>query len=79
MDGRTRKKSKISQIVSPIVNITRKLSRREKTEDWDQYDVNVVDVDDEEKEDPKLHGIPTEFVSQMKEVFKEFDKVANMK
>ena len=75
MDGRTRKKSKISQIVSPIVNITRKLSRREKTEDWDQYDVNVV----EEKEDPKLHGIPTEFVSQMKEVFKEFDKVANMK
>ena len=66
MDGRTRKKSKISQIVSPIVNITRKLSRREKTEDLDQYEVNVVD--DDEKEDPKLHGIPTEFVSQMKEV-----------
>ena len=70
MDERSRKKSKISQIVSPIVNITRKLSRREKAENnWD--DVNVVDED----EDQRLQGISPEFVSQMKEVFKEFDKV----
>jgi len=69
MDERSRKKSKISQIVSPIVNITRKLSRREKAENnWD--DVNVVDED----EDQRLQGISPEFVSQMKEVFKEFDK-----
>lgn len=70
MDERSRKKSKISQIVSPIVNITRKLSRREKAENnWE--DVNVVDED----EDQRLQGISPEFVSQMKEVFKEFDKV----
>ena len=72
MDERSRKKSKISQIVSPIVNITRKLSRREKAENnWDLDDVNVVDED----EDQRLQGISPEFVSQMKEVFKEFDKV----
>ena len=75
MDGssRTRKQSKISQLVAPIVSITRKISRREKQEDFEEAKVIDEDVDDEKVDD--LGDVSDEFISQMREVFKEFDKV----
>ena len=43
--SRSRKQSKISQLVAPIVNITRKISRREKDDYEETKDIND-DVDD---------------------------------
>ena len=69
MEERHRKKSKITQLVVPIVtNIARKISRNEKCEKKDT---------EEASDEPELLPLdyPLDFVSQMKEVFREFDKV----
>ena len=75
MEGssRSRKQSKISQLVAPIVNITRKISRREKEENFEEAKVIDEELDDEKVDD--LGDVSDEFISQMREVFKEFDKV----
>ena len=70
--SRSRKQSKISQLVAPIVNITRKISRREK-DDYEETEDIDDDVDDEKVDN--LGDVSDEFISQMREVFKEFDKV----
>ena len=71
--ARVRKQSKISQLlVTPIVNITRKLSRREKSDATD--DVEKDDVLDEKKIAGVLADVSDEFLSEMKEVFREFDR-----
>ena len=73
--GRVRKQSKISQLlVTPIVNITRKLSRREKSDATDDDDVEKDDVLDEKKIAGVLADVSDEFLSEMKEVFREFDR-----
>ena len=68
---RSGKQSKISQLVAPIVNITRKISRREQ-DDIEEDEVPDEDLDDEKVEN--LGDVSDEFISQMREVFKEFDK-----
>ena len=71
MEERHRKKSKLSQLVIPLVtNITRKLSRKEK-------DVNNSISEEKDRPDTLALDYPLDFVSQMKEVFREFDKVIN--
>ena len=71
--ARVRKQSKISQLlVTPIVNITRKLSRREKSDATD--DVEKDDVLDDTKITGVLADVSDEFLSEMKEVFREFDR-----
>ena len=74
--ARVRKQSKISQLlVTPIVNITRKLSRREKSDATDATDdVEKDDVLDEKKIAGVLADVSDEFLSEMKEVFREFDR-----
>ena len=83
MEERGRKRSTISHLVAPIVtmgrklspSIRRKFSRRENPED---YELGTV-ISEQVRElsiplDSDL-DISEEFISQMKEVFKEFDKV----
>ena len=71
MEDRHRKKSKISQLVVPIVtSMARKLSRNEKSDVSEEFDIEKSD----ESENLPM-DYPLDFVSQMKEVFKEFDKV----
>ena len=73
MEERHRKKSKITQLVIPIVtNIARKISRNEKSEK-----IDTEEVADEPEHLPLDY--PLDFVSQMKEVFREFDKVFSVK
>ena len=73
MEERHQKKSKITQLVIPIVtNIARKISRNEKSEK-----IDTVEVADEPEHLPLDY--PLDFVSQMKEVFREFDKVVSVK
>lgn len=73
MEERHRKKSKITQLVIPIVtNIARKISRNEKSE--------KIATEEAADEPEYLHlDYPLDFVSQMKEVFREFDKVMSGK
>ena len=71
MEERHQKKSKISQLVVPIVtNIVRKISRTEKSDVCEE-------IDTKETDEPEILALdyPLDFVSQMKEVFREFDKV----
>ena len=74
MEERHRKKSKLSQLVIPLVtNITRKLSRKEKDVNnsiSEEKDANCLN-----RPDTLALDYPLDFVSQMKEVFREFDKV----
>merc|ERR1711915_847357 len=75
MDQKARRPSKILQIVAPIANISRKLSRKDRTQQDDKDD----DIDScygTEDFDTSLN-IPLEFVSQMKEAFHLFDKDKN--
>lgn len=68
METRQRKPSRLTQLVTPIVNITRKLSRREKSDAADDLSSDVVDVGKIGTE------VSDEFLSEMREVFREFDK-----
>ena len=73
MEERHRKKSKITQLVIPIVtHIARKISRSEKNEK-----IDTEEASDETELLPLDY--PLDFVSQMKEVFREFDKVVSLK
>ena len=83
MEERGRKRSTISHLVAPIVTIGRKLSpsigrkfsRRENPED---YELGTVISDNVREISIPLDSnldISEEFISQMREVFKEFDKV----
>ena len=69
MDGRPRKITRISPIVLPIVDITRKISKIEHIGDNWISDANGIVINSNE-----VKSIPAEFVSHMKEVFLEFDK-----
>ena len=70
MEERCRKRSVVTSLVTPILTISRKLSRSRERRlggDSDCYDSDRVAA--------LTADYPQEFVSQMKEVFKEFDKV----
>ena len=83
MEERSRKRSTISHLVAPIVSmgrklspsIGRKLSRRDRPEDCElgtEISENVVEFSIPIDSDL---DISDEFISQMREVFREFDKV----
>ena len=70
MEERCRKRSVVTSLVTPLLTISRKLSRSRERRlggDSDCYDSDRVAA--------LTADYPQEFVSQMKEVFKEFDKV----
>ena len=70
MGERCRKRSVVTSLVTPLLTISRKLSRSRERRlggDSDCYDSDRVAA--------LTADYPQEFVSQMKEVFKEFDKV----
>merc|ERR1711942_409609 len=74
MATQERRHSKISQIVAPIVNITRKLSKKQLRDDV-SVSGESDNGDDESEEVITNHpDIPLDFVSQMKEAFDTFDK-----
>ena len=78
MAPQERRHSKISQIVAPIVNITRKLSKKQLRDDV-SVSGESDNGDDESEEVINNHpDIPLDFVSQMKEAFDTFDKVAEL-
>ena len=78
MAPQERRHSKISQIVAPIVNITRKLSKKQLRDDV-SVSGESDNGDDESEEVINNHpDIPLDFVSQMKEAFDTFDKVAEV-
>ena len=69
MEGKTRRPSRISQMMTPIVNIGRKLSRIGRNND------EVTESSHADYEISKeVIDIPIDFVSQMKEAFALFDK-----
>ena len=71
MEERQQNKSKLSQLVVPILtNIVRKISRTEKSVVCEE--INTKETDELVK---LALDYPLDFVSQMKEVFREFDKV----
>ena len=69
MENKSRKITRISPIVLPIVDITRKISKLENIGDNWISDANGIVINSDE-----VRSIPAEFVSHMKEVFLEFDK-----
>ena len=71
MEGKTRRPSRISQMMTPIVNIGRKLSRIGRIHD---EVTESSHVDYEIKISKEVLDIPIDFVSQMKEAFALFDK-----
>ena len=83
MEERGRKRSTISHLVAPIVtigrklspSIGRKLSRRENPEDYELGTVISEHVKESSIPLDSDLDISEEFISQMREVFKEFDKV----
>ena len=84
MEERGRKRSTISHLVAPIVTIGRKLSpssfgrklsRRENPEDCELGTVMKEHVKESAVRLDSGLDISDEFISQMREVFKEFDKV----
>lgn len=75
MEERGRKRSTISHLVAPIVSIGRKLSPRRDSPEDHKLGTEITDslVEYTVPIDSDL-DISDEFISQMREVFKEFDK-----